>query len=550
MKQRKLMVASALCAAGALALTACGGSSSGSGSASTGGTTGKSGGSITVYNSKPQNPLIPSNTNEQGGSNIIQAMFRSLVQYNPDTAAPEMSMAESIDSPDKINWDIKLKTGQTFQDGSAVDAKSFVDAWNWGAYAPNGAINNYFFAPIDGYADLNPADPDGDGPKKAPTPKVKTMSGLSVVSPTEFKVKLSTPQSFFPVEVGYTAFAPLPPSFFTDPAAFGKKPIGNGPFKFVSGDGDTGFTLQKWDGYKGADQPSINEVTFKTYTSDTAGYADLLAGNLDFMEQVPPSALVDDQYKQDLPDRWANKPLGYIATTTLPTYDKDYADPNVGKALSLAIDRVSIAKSVYNNGRTPATGWVSPVVDGYKAGACGTYCTYNPTLAKEYLAKASFKGPFSFAYNSDGPGNKEAAEAICNSVKVALSVACTPKSYTDFGSFRAAITAKKMDGMIRTAWSMDYPSIENFLEPLYVTNASSNDGHYSNPKFDALIKKANSEESATANPDYQAAEKLLADDMSVIPLFYVAQQSGWSDKVTGVQLTPLSFLDLTGIKVK
>jgi oligopeptide transport system substrate-binding protein len=549
-KQRKLMFAGSLVAAGALTLTACGGSSGGNSSSGNDGG-GKSGGSITVYNSKPQNPLVPSNTNEQGGSNIIQALFRSLVMYNPETAAPEMAMAESIDSTDKTNWDIKLKAGQTFQDGTPVDAASFVDAWNWAAYAPNGAINNYFFAPIKGYDVLNPADPDGDdGPKKAPKPKTDKLSGLTVVSPTEFKVALSAPQSFFPVEVGYTAFAPLPKAFFTDPAAFGKKPIGNGPFKFVSGDGDTGFTLAKWDGYKGSDKPSINEVTFRTYTSDTAGYADLLAGNLDFMEQVPPSALVKDQYKQDLPDRWANKPLGYIQTTTLPQYDKNYKDPNVGKALSLAIDRVSIAKSVYNNGRTPATGWVSPVVDGYKAGACGEYCTYDPAKAKEFLAKASFKGPFKFEYNSDGPANKEMAEAVCNSVKVALSVECTPKSYTDFGTFRAAITAKKMSGMIRTAWSMDYPSIQNFLEPLYVTGASSNDGHWSNPQFDALIKKANSEESDAANADYQAAEKLLSNDMSVIPLFYTAQQSGWSDKVTNVRLTPLSFLDLTGIKLK
>ena len=67
----------------------------------------------------------------------------------------------------------------------------------------------------------------------APT-KVIEGRGDTVSRPT-LTVTLSSPQSFFPVEVGYTAFAPLPPAFFTDPATFGKKPIGNGPFQITAG---------------------------------------------------------------------------------------------------------------------------------------------------------------------------------------------------------------------------------------------------------------------------------------------------------------------------
>jgi oligopeptide transport system substrate-binding protein len=541
--QRKLMAAGALCVAGALALTACSGSSGGSGSASTA--------PLTIYNTKPENPLLPANTNEVGGGNILDNVFRGLVQYNPDDASPEMAMAESITSSDKTNWDVKLKAGNTFQDGTPVNADAFINAWNWGAYAPNGALNNYFFAPIDGYADLNPEDPDGDdGPKKPPTPTKKTMSGLVKVSDTEFTVKLSTPQSFFPVEVGYTAFYPLPKAFFDDTTAFGKKPIGNGPFQITSGDGDAGFTLEKWSGYKGTDQPKVSKAIFKTYTSPDAGYADLQAGNLDFMDQVPAAALVNNQYQTDLPGRFVNKPVGIIQTATLPTYQKDYNDPNLGKALSLAIDRNTITKSVFNGGRTPATGWVSPIVEGYKAGACGEFCTYDPAKAKTFLAQAKIKGPFSFSYNADGQGNKEAAEAICNSIKNALGVACQAKAYVDFATLRADVNAKKMTSLFRTGWQMDYPSIENFLEPLYVTGAGSNDGRYSNKNFDALIKKANGEEGDTALATYQQAEALLSQDMEIIPLWYQAQQSGWSDRLTNVKVTPRSTLDLVDVNFK
>lgn len=545
MKQRRLIAATALFAAGTLALSACGGGSD----EGDGGNTDTSA-SITLYNTKPQNPLVPGNTNEVGGGGILDNVFRGLVDYNPDNAAPEMSMAESIESEDNITWTIKLKADQTFQDGTPVNADSFINAWNWTAYGPNAAQNNYFFASFEGYEELNPADPDDDGPKEAPKPASEALSGLVKVSDTEFTAKLASAQSFFPTMVGYTAFYPLPQAFFDDEEAFGAKPIGNGPFQVTEGNGDTGFTLDAWSGYKGDDKPQIAQAVFKTYTSDSAGYSDVLAGNLDFMDQVPASALVDNQYQTDRPDHFVNKAVGIIQTATLPLYNDNFKDnPDVAKALSLAIDRDTITKSVFNGGRTPATGWVSPIVDGYEAGACGEFCTYDPAKAKEFLAKSDFKGPFTFAYNSDGPGNKEAAEAICNSIKNALEVECNPNPYVDFSTLRADITARKMDNMSRSGWQMDYPHIQNFLEPLYATGAGSNDGEFSSPEFDALIKSANAAEGDEAIADYQAAEKVLAEGMSIIPLWYQAQQSVWSDRLSNVKVTPLSTLDLSSVTV-
>ena len=83
-------------------------------------------------------------------------------------------------------------------------------------------------------------------------------------------------------------------------------------------------------------------------------------------------------------------------------------------------------------------------------------------------------------------------------------MACTAKPYVDFSTFRAAINAHKMTGMFRSGWSQDYPHIQDFLEPLYTTGASANDGLFSNPQFDALIKKANGESGDQALADYQA----------------------------------------------
>src|SRR5436305_259969 len=112
-RRRFATLATAGVAALAVILTGCGGSSGGKSGSST-----KSSTPLTIFGCKPQNPLIPSDTNEVCGGNIEEAVFRGLVKYNPDTAQPELSMAKSI-TPDASNkvWTIDLVPGNTFQDG-------------------------------------------------------------------------------------------------------------------------------------------------------------------------------------------------------------------------------------------------------------------------------------------------------------------------------------------------------------------------------------------------------------------------------------------------
>jgi oligopeptide transport system substrate-binding protein len=230
MRVRRCAAIVALPVAAVMLIAGCSSGSSSSGSGGSGGS-GNANGAITVWGSQPENPLVPSNTNETGGGNVLDSLFTGLVKYNVDTAKPEMAVADSITTNDAQNYDVKLKTGWTFHDGTPVDAASFVDAWNWGAYGPNGALNSSFFEKIKGYDEVNPSAPAGS-PKgtKPPAPTAKTMSGLTVVSPSEFKIALSAPFSPFQASLGYTAFSPLPKSFFADTTAFGRKPIGDGPF--------------------------------------------------------------------------------------------------------------------------------------------------------------------------------------------------------------------------------------------------------------------------------------------------------------------------------
>src|SRR6478752_3362263 len=132
-----------------LALAACGSDGdSGSTAAS---------GAVKVFSCKPQNPLIPTNTNEVCRGDILDNVFTGLVSYDPDTAVPNNAVAKSIESTDNVNWTVKLNDNYTFTDGTKVTASSFVDAWNWGADGKNAQLNAYFFCGIEGAAATLPS---------------------------------------------------------------------------------------------------------------------------------------------------------------------------------------------------------------------------------------------------------------------------------------------------------------------------------------------------------------------------------------------------------
>jgi oligopeptide transport system substrate-binding protein len=546
MRGRTRGMAAAVITSLALVVTACGGG----GAAPEPGAedpAGQAGGEVSVAGCTPENPLIPGNTSETCGGDIVQAMTSMLVQYNTENAAPENDIAESIETSDNKMFTVKLKPYK-FHDGTDVKAKNFVDAWNYTAYGANGQAGSYFYEPIAGFADV--ACPDAECKEK---PKAETLSGLKVVDDMTFTIETTEPVSNLPVRLGYSAFAPLPDSFFADPKAFEDKPIGAGPFKMDS-KSNTEFVLSKFADYSGATKANVDKLTFRVYQDPQAAYADAVAGSLDYIDEsnIPQDQFIGDAYQSDFPDRHTQREAGRISWINFSPNDPQLKDnPDLRKAISRAIDRDLINKQIWNNTVTPATGWVSPVVDGYKADACGDSCKFDAEAAKSAFETAGgYNGTLTMTYNADAP-NKAWSEAVCNSIKNTLGIECTAVPTVDFATYNKKIDANEIKGIFRSSWQMDYPSIENFLVPIYAKGADSNWTHYDNPEFTRLTTEAAAALSADeANGLYQQAEVLLATDFPTAPLWYPKSTGVWSEKVTDVKINAFGVLDFVAIKVK
>ena len=153
-------------------------------------------------------------------------------------------------------------------------------------------------------------------------------------------------------------------------------------------------------------------------------------------------------------------------------------------------------------------------------------------------------------YNADA-SHKEWFEAVAGSVKNTLGINVRAEGIPTFAVFRQNINAKKMTGPYRAGWQQDYPDVENWIGPLFVTGGSSNDGSYSNPKVDALYKEGTAAADINAaHAKFAEAVKLIDQDVPTIPIYFANQQSGTSDRVTGVKTTNVGEIDLASVSLK
>lgn len=526
----KTLTVMVACGALVLPLAACGSSSAG----------GSEDNIIRVYGCEPQNPLIPTDTNEVCGGDPETLLFSELIGFDAK-GNPKNEVADSIEANgDNTEYTIKLKKGWKFTDGTEVKAENFTRAWSYGANAKNAQLGASFFAPIQGFEDLQKDGLKGD----------EQLSGLTVVDDYTFTVKLNAPSSVFKTMLGYSGYAPLPDSFFGDPKAFGENPVGNGAYKFDSWDHNQSIKLSKNPDYKGSFPAKNDGVWFMVYTDPQPAYADVEAGNLDSMATVPTSAL--STFESDDQVQAVNEPGNVSQSFTFAANQKHFSLDDEGRlrraAVSMAIDREQIIDKVSNGTNTPAVDFTAPLIPGYSESVPGNeVLQYNPDKAKELWEQANQIAPwgddesFDIAYNADG-GGKDMYDAICNSIHNTLGIKSQATPYPTFSEMRDDITDRKITTAFRSGWQPDYPSAYSYLYSLYDSESAdgkgSNDGDYKNPEFDALIDKANTESSDDAvKQDYQQAQEILFKDLPAVPLWYANNKGVAAKNVKGFTLT-------------
>ena len=494
---------------------------------------------INAYSCEPQH-LVPTNSNEECGSDILANVFTPLIHINDDKKAvygkddPDTVAEDVKANEDNTVWTITLKDGWTFHNGEKVDAESYVRAWNYGANPKNAQANAPFFDKIKGYAEVEAGS-------------ATELEGVKAIDEKTLEVTLTEPFAPFVTQLGYTAYYPLPKVAIDDMKAFNEAPIGNGPFKF---DGEwkhnQAIHLATNADYPG-NKASYGGIHFQIIEDLNTAYNELRAGNLDVVKNLPPEQQAT--FESDLGENYIEQESSNFTFLAFPTYVDTFKEKKLRQALSMAIDREAINKAVWNGTRTPADDFVSPTIDGYREGIC-KYCTYNPEEAKKLFEEAGgFDGTLEIWFNS-GAGHEEWIEAVSNGWQQTLGIKDVKFQPMVFAEYVTKLEEKSIDGVYRLGWKADYPSMENYLAPIFGSKGSSNYTGYANPEVDELIKKGNAAPSIEESVKlYQQADDILLDEMHLVPIVFSKKYSGKSDRIQNFKLDFFEHVNYNEFKV-
>lgn len=506
----------------------------------------KKGGILTFYISNPAF-IDPYNAQESEGVQVVSNVFDSLVDFDPLTSKLVPAVAESWEAnADFTVWTFKLRKGTKFHNGREVKAEDFVYAWNRIASPKTDPPSDvsYHLMPVKGFDEVQEG-------------KAETMSGLRAVDDYTLEVTLKYGFPDFVYVVGHPALAPVPKEEVEkDPKAFALKPIGNGPFMMAEPwKADQYIKLKRFDDYYG-EKPYLDGVEFKIFKDEQTAFLEFQAGKLDFSDNIPAG-----QIKASI-DKWGESKDGYTAEPgkqvllgiEMATYylnlnnqNQYLKNPKLRAAISLAINREAIAKTIYEGARKPATGLIPPGTVGFLPDQ-GKYSRYDLEEAKKLLAEAGYpngKGlpEFELTFNT-GAGHEDVMQAVQANLKdIGINVKLKGMEWAQFIDYRQ----NGKHQIARDGWIMDYPIMDNMLYPLFYSKniGMDNTSRYSNPEVDKLLDQARKEADENKRIElYQQIERLILDDAAVVPVVFYAHRAVAQKWVRGLVYSPMGLVHL------
>lgn len=355
-------------------------------------------------------------------------------------------------------------------------------------------------------------------------------------------------------------------------ADFRSNPVGTGPFKFAFWEEDVALVLHRNETYWDTDEqgkslPYLDAVKISFVRDKSAEYLGLLQGHYHFMSGLHPA------YKDEL--LTSNGELreifqGKLRMASVPFIKTDYigilvdpdlpfsaahplSDVRIRRALSLATDRVRMARYLRNNAVYPATGGFIPRGLPAFSDSAGYGYDYDLDSARSLLRSAGYP-------NGVGLPVLELATTadyadLCEFLQYEWGkIGVQTKVDVMAGPVHRDRVANSKALLFRKSWLADYADEENFLLLFLRKNfapAGPNYSHYSSPLFESLYTEA----MQTLKHDdrirlYRRMDSLIVNQMPVIPLYYDRVTHFIRHEVEQFSPNPVNMLDLRQVKIK
>lgn len=508
-----------------LTASACASGSSSSSSNSSGGQAG----TLTVAVGNDIDTLDPQAQATASVMAIEDMMVEELTRLDQTGAAQPLLATKWEQSADGRTWTFTLREGVKFTDGTPFNAQAV-------KFSLDRLNSKETF-------------------KGAPNQLV-IISSVEAVDATHVKINLKSAFPALPLTLTLPIAGIISPASATvSPNTQAKisKPVGTGPYVFGSYSPGERLVLNANADYWGT-KPTYKTQVY-TFVPDSASrYTQFQAGQADVVVGPPASNLGGLQQAGTL--KYVNN--SYVIQIQFNTADIQQPlmkNKTVRQALSYAVDRNALIKSVLFGAGKPLTGIIPATDPGYCA--TGNY-DYNPDKAKQMLASAGASGMSLRLSSPQGryPQDYQVAQAVAGYFR-AVGVNVTLANPSDFSTYLAGVVVtpdKANNDAHLLGWGALYGDASQALLEFrgdQVPPKGYNSTYYSNPAYDSLVAKGDADPNpASHNASYCDAQKLVFEDAPVIWLYQELDPIAVSSKVTGVTSTPTGMLITTNAKPK
>ena len=466
---------------------------------------------------------------------LIIALSEGLVSEDPQmNVVPAVAERWEV-SGDGLTYTFHLRGDARWSNGDPVTAQDFVQSYQRVLNPVLACRYAYMlFNHVRGAKDYYDGKNHDFSQVGFQTPDARTLV-VTLKEPAPFLLHAMNHYSWYPVHIPTVKkFGGLDrrSTEWTRPENY----VGNGPYVLKSWRPNQVIVTERSPTYWDRARVKIDEVDF--YPIELADTEERMfrTGQLDITNEVPLTKLA--VYRREHPESVRVDPYNGLYFYRFNVLRKPFEDVRVRRALALSIDRESLVKNVTLADEAPAYNFVPQNLLGYHS----THSfKADLTEARRLLAEAGYPDGKGFPrvellYNTLEK-HKIIAEALQQMWRVNLGVNINLlneewKVYMDdehSHNFQFQ----------RAGWIADYVDPHVFFD-LWQTGGGNNDTSWGNAEYDRLLHTALATPNDTARfAVYQQMEKILIDEMPVLPLFYYTRARLVSPRVKGFVTTPL-----------
>jgi len=457
---------------------------------------------------------------------LIQQIFDGLVQFDHNlNVVPALATSWTV-SRDKLTYTFTLREDARFHNGRLVTANDFVYSFTriLNPKEESSALN--FFQRVKGAAAYRNGESDD-------------VTGLKALDAHTFEVTIDEPYAPFLSVLAMISSKVVPKEEVERwGKQFGRHPVGTGPFRLESWEGNRIVLSANHDYHEG--RPHLDRVEFTVYegSQNERIFQDFQAG---LLEEALVFGGIREQIVKSLQYQFVRKPTLSLLFYGTNCRTAPLNNNLVRQALNYAINKARIVREVYRDQFVVANTLLPPGMPGYFPE--NALFTHDVQKARKLLEQAGY-GParpppaLTLLSASRSQAAQKEFELLTNDL-AEVGISLQIRYETDWSTFEELVRQGKFV-MYRYAYFADVPDPDNFLGILCGSASPYNFMGYRSQRVDDLLSEALTRIDLLSRAAiYREAEALILQDAPMVPLLYLTFESVFQPYVKGIQISAL-----------